>query len=326
MFRFRFDFNVHYVQNAMKHPLLSSLGLTVLAGTLFTPACGSLINIDYVSVGNASNAPDSTGYGAVSYAYRIGKYEVTISQYASFLNAKGSSNSAGIYNSSMASLGITQNGSSGSFTYTVTSGFENKPVACVSWYDAARFTNWLVNGQGSGSMETGAYTLNGAISGIITVNPGASVYLPTENEWYKAAYYNAGTSTYSLYPNGQNSITSADANFWPTPGYSTAVGSYSGDPSSYGTFDQGGNVWEWNDAVVGLSRGLRGGAWYDYDYYLASTSRTYNTPSFEYVNAGFRVASTMSAVPEITSTFTTLAIIASGLMLRRRTKCSDCLY
>jgi formylglycine-generating enzyme required for sulfatase activity len=89
-------------------------------------------------------------------------------------------------------------------------------------------------------METGAYTLNGATSGIITANIGAQVYIPTENEWYKAAYYNAATTSYSLYPNGQDTITTADANYGGAVGSTTDVGSYTGDGSSYGTFDQGG--------------------------------------------------------------------------------------
>jgi len=165
---------------------IQSLGLAVLAGiSLVTPAM-AVVNIAWVPVGNAGNSADpSTGYGAVGYSYQIGKYEVTNSQYAEFLNAKGASNSNGIYNAGMAGYGIAQTGSFGSYTYSVTSGLENRPVVYVSWYDAARFTNWLGNGQGSGDMETGAYTLSGN-TGIITVNSGATVYLPSEDEWYKA--------------------------------------------------------------------------------------------------------------------------------------------
>jgi sulfatase modifying factor 1 len=221
--------------------------------------------MDWVTIGNANNAADQlTGYGSVDHAYRIGKYEVTNAQYGEFLNAKGQSNTNAIYNSNMPTYGITQTGTSGSFSYTVTTALAQRPVVYVSWFDAARFANWMMNGQGSGDMETGAYTLNGATSGIITANIGAQVYLPSENEWYKAAYYNAANTSYSLYPNGQNAITTADANYDYSVGSSTNVGTYSGDPSSYGTNDQGGNVWEWNDAVFsGLSRGLRGGAWID---------------------------------------------------------------
>jgi formylglycine-generating enzyme required for sulfatase activity len=298
----------------MKNPLIPSLGLAVLANVLFVAPALAAVNIAWVPVGNAGNTADSTGYGSVGYAYNIGKYEVTNAQYADFLNAKGGSNSNGIYNASMASYGITQGGAAGSYNYSVTSGLENRPVVYVSWYNAARFTNWLGNGQGGGDMETGAYTLSGN-TGIITVNPGASVYLPNEDEWYKAAYYNGGTSTYSLYPNGQNTITTTDANYAGSVGASTDVGSYSSDPSSYGTFDQGGNVWEWNDAVIsGVDRGLRGGSWDDNDNdgVLQSLYNDIGDPSDGTAFVGFRVAS----VPEPTSVV--LAMVASGMLLIRR--------
>ena len=218
-------------------------------------------------------------------------------------------------------LGINRSGSSGSYSYSVTTGLENRPVALVSWFDAARFANWLVNGQGAGDTETGSYTLNGAISGIILKNAGASIYIPTEDEWYKAAYYNGATSSYSLYPNGQNTITTADANFAQVIGSSTDVGSYSGDPSMYGTFDQGGNVIEWNDTVInGSLRGMRGGSWANHpnDDYLASTPThtTPGSPSVEGFAVGFRVAS-VAAIPETsTALFGALGLI--GLLCRKR--------
>jgi formylglycine-generating enzyme required for sulfatase activity len=292
----------------MKSPKLLTLAATA---ALITSASAS-VTIDYVSVGHAGNAADTTGYGAVAYAYQIGKYEVTNSQYAAFLNAKGASNSGAIYNSSMTSTGITQTGSSGNFSYSVTSGFENKPVVYVSWFDAARFANWMMNGQGSNDMETGAYTLNGATSGIITANIGAQVYIPTENEWYKAAYYNAANTSYSLYPNGQDTITTADANYNNFVGSTTNVGTYSSDPSSYGTSDQGGNVWEWNDAVTGSSRGLRGGSFNSVENNLRASGRNTNGPALELNHIGFRVAS----VPEPTSLL--LTMLAGGVMLARR--------
>jgi sulfatase modifying factor 1 len=294
---------------------IQSLFTLAVTSALITSASAT-VTIDYVSVGNPGNAADlGTGslYGAVAYAYQIGKYEVTNAQYGEFLNAKGASNSGAIYNSSMTGTGITQTGSSGNFSYSVTSGFENKPVVYVSWFDAARFANWMMNGQGSGDMETGAYTLNGATSGIITANIGAQVYLPSEDEWYKAAYYSAANTSYSLYPNGQNTITIADANYNFSLGSTTNVGTYSSDPSSYGTFDQGGNVWEWNDAVIsGSSRGLRGGSFSNSEFFLRSSARGSLGPTDEFLNVGFRVAS----VPEPTSVL--LTMFAGGLMLIRR--------
>ena len=288
----------------------NSLSSTLLLAALILPSSAT-VTIDWVSVGNAGNAADpSTGFGAVAYEYKIGKYEVTNAQYAEFLNAKAATDSYGLYNASMSSYGITRSGSAGNYTYSVSTALANRPVVYVSWFDAARFANWMMNGQGSGSTETGAYTLNGATSGLITVNVGASVYIPSEDEWYKAAYY-LGDGSYSLYPNGQNTITTADAKYASSS--STDVGSYGGDPSFYGTFDQGGNVWEWNDSVIGSWRGLRGAAWDDPEDYLASSFRGDVDPSFEYYSIGFRLAS----VPEPSSLVLT-ALFGAGLVCRRK--------
>lgn len=290
--------------------------LTLAATAALMSSASASVTIDWVTVGNTGNAADTTGFGAVAHTYQIGKYEVTNAQYGAFLNAAAQTDNYGLYNENMSSFGITRNGISGSYTYSVTGALANRPVVYVSWFDAARFANWMVNGQGSGSTETGAYTLNGATTGMFLANAGAQVYIPTEDEWYKAAYYNATTQTYSQYPNGQNSISTADANYGSTG--STDVGSYSNDPSYYGTFDQGGNVWEWNDAE-GAQRGLRGGAGlngfggvFDGVSGLASSSRGSLYPSDEYASVGFRLAS----VPEPSTMV--LTVLASGMMLIRR--------
>lgn len=287
--------------------------LTIVSTCTLISSASASVTIDWVTVGNAGNAADTTGYGAVGYEYKIGKYEVTNAQYGTFLNAAAKTDSYGLYNTNMSTYGITRNGTSDNYTYSVTTALANRPVAWVSWFDAARFANWLANGQGSGSTETGSYTLNGAASGIITANAGAQVYIPTEDEWYKAAYYNGANSTYSLYPNRQNSITTADANYALSVNSHTDVGSYSSDPSSYGTFDQGGNVHEWNDAVSGLSRGYRGGSrGSHYDTALASSYRSSTSPLNHDNDLGFRVTS----VPEPSTIVMTM--LASGVMLTRR--------
>ena len=297
---------------AMKSPKL----LTLAATAALITSASATVTMNWVNVGHAGNAADTTGFGAVSYAYQIGKYEVTNAQYGAFLNAAAKTDSYGLYNSSMSSYGITQSGSAGSYTYSVTTALANRPVVFVSWFDAARMANWMMNGQGSGSTETGAYTLNGAISGIITKDAGAQVYIPTEDEWYKAAYYNGASSTYSLYPNGQNSITTADANYDASVGNSTDIGTYSGDPSPNATYDQGGNVWEWNDAVIDSQRGLRGGS-YGQDWasqsILHSSVRGDFNPTRDGDDLGFRL---VAAVPEPSSLV--LTMLASGVVLLRR--------
>jgi sulfatase modifying factor 1 len=297
---------------AMKSPKLLTLAATA---ALITSASASA-TIDWVTVGNAGNAADSTGYGAVGYSYQIGKYEVTNAQYGAFLNAAAQTDSYGLYNSEMSSYGITQSGSSGSYTYSVTTALADRPVVYVSWFDAARMANWMVNGQGGGSTETGAYTLNGATSGTVLANAGAQVYIPTEDEWYKAAYYNAASQTYSLYANGQNTITTADANYGSSVGSSTDVGFYTGDPSMYGTFDQGGNLSEWYDAVFyGFLRGLRGGSLVSSDLDMASSTRNfYAPPEVEGANIGFRLA---TAVPEPSSLVLTM-LASSAVLIRRK--------
>ena len=278
---------------------------------------GAAVAIEYATIGDAGNGADSTSYGAVAYDYRIGKYEVTNAQYAEFLNAVAQTDAHSLYNVAMGGHGIVRNGSSGSFSYSVSAGFENRPVVYVSWFDAARFTNWLGNGQGAGSTETGAYTLNGATSGVVTVTPGATIYLPSEDEWYKAAYYNGELDFYSLYPNGDDAITVADANYNNSVGHSTDVGFYSSAPSDYGTFDQGGNVWEWNDAVLGSSRGLRGGSWgSDPAYNLLSALRSSSAATAENEYIGFRVAASIASVPEPGSLG--LLGISLTMMLHRR--------
>ena len=247
-----------------------------------------------VTVGNVDNAADTTtGFGAVDYEYKIAKNETTISDYTTFLNAVARTDTYGLYSTDMIESpinGISRSGIPGAYSYTVNPGSENKPVTHVSWFDAARFANWMHNGQPVGaqnasSTETGAYTLNGKTSGIFAKNSGANVWLPSENEWYKAAYYDpdkseVGVGGYWLHANqsdvmtsntigvagASNHVIAGDYAVW-TGGTSwgiTDAGAYGvNSESAYGTNDQAGNVVEWTDGVdsAGTSRRERGGAW-----------------------------------------------------------------
>jgi formylglycine-generating enzyme required for sulfatase activity len=312
-------------------------GPALLATAALVNSASAVVNTAYVPVGNAGNAADSTGYGAVPYDYQIAKNETTTEQYAEFLNAVAKNDPYGLFSIRMSIMtttaGIKRSGTAGSYTYAPVPGSENKPITYVSWFDAARFCNWLHNGQGSGSTETGAYTLNGAMSGIYTVTPGAQTWVPSENEWYKAAYYDAtkgGTGGYWSQATqsdalGGNTIGVANsANYYDgdyvgsgNPAYPTSeavlteVGAYGANSDNfYGTNDQGGNVAEWNDAVVsGAQRGVRGGAWNYED--LGSASRYTGVPSNEHA-IGFRVAS----VPE--PSCVALTLLASGVLVTRR--------
>jgi formylglycine-generating enzyme required for sulfatase activity len=332
----------------MKLPIHNTAGLAFLAGIALSTPAFAVVTIDYVTVGNAGNAGqvhNQLTFGAVAYAYQIGKYEVTNAQYTEFLNKADPSgaNANGIYRSTMGSHlrgGITFTSSAASGAkYTIRSSMGNKPVNTVSWYDAARFANWMHNGQGSGSTETGAYTLNGN-NGLPTKNVGATVWLPSENEWYKAAYYdptlnsNAGgywahatrsnTAPTEGTANATGDISNPGANVanyglgadWNSQdGNLTTVGSAGALAESYyGTADQAGNVWEWNDAVIFALRGRRGGSWSDNSDGLPASIRNELLPWEELQNVGFRVAS----VPEPSALLLTMIAASVSLTRRRR--------
>ena len=237
-----------------------------MGAAFFTPVNAAPLTIPMVSVGNAGNTsnPSSTGIGAVAYEYQIGKNEITIRQYATFLNAKAKSDLYGLYNENMGTdlnhAGIIRSGVSGSYKYTVVAGSGQKPITYVSWFDAARFCNWLHNGQGNKSTETGAYPLKGAMSGIIRKTKVAKYWIPSQNEWYKAAYYDPtkdGLGGYWRYAtqadslNGNSVGVAGSANYFdgdyvgsgtsavPTDNALSAVGSYGiVSESYYGTNDQ----------------------------------------------------------------------------------------
>lgn len=313
----------------------------VCATFVISPQAALAVNIAWVPVGNAGNANDPNSgyqYGAVAYNYSIDKYDVTNSQYVAFLNSNVPNGELAdpleLYNSNMsngANGGIDYNsGAAIGSRYSVISGRGDYPVNYVTFYDALRFANWLNNGQIPGSTESGAYTLLGGTptpsnGDSVSRNPGATIVLPRENEWYKAAYYNPTTNSYYRYPTSSDTIpwattptsTPNAANFSPGgPNKPTAVGAYSGTTSPYGAYDMGGNVVQWNEAVpYGSTRGLSGSPYFmDYSFLSGAVGIGWN-PTDQVDFIGFRVA----AVPEPTSgMLAALGMLIGFAMLRRR--------
>jgi formylglycine-generating enzyme required for sulfatase activity len=351
------------------------VGVAVLLGLLAAPA--RAVTIDLLPVGNAGNANDpATGgiYGGVNYDYSIGKYDVTIGQYTDFLNAVAKTDTYSLYNASMGTneniRGISRSGVSGSYSYSVIAASgsapnggvsaANRPITYVSWYDAARFANWVANGQPTGAQtgtttENGAYNINGETSGIAPArnvtnpNTGATptYVIPTENEWYKAAYYspalNSGSGGYYTYATQSNAapgnVTGNTANqanynngvysvtqlgtYSESQNYLTDVGAFTNSASFYDTFGQSGNVSQWNDldGAAGLSRGLRGGDWFDSNpTSLSSSDRFSDFPSAEYNSVGFRLASPVVVPEPSTWVMGAVGLACGGYSMFRRRK------
>ena len=340
------------------------------------------VSFEWVTVGDPGNPKDtltgiSTGgqtpptRGAVPYVYSISKYETTIGQYTAFLNAVAKSDpqrALSLYSSDLGALdtirGVARVAMDGKYVYYVKNVSQvpgapsaglgrgwtsaNLPITFVSYLDAVRFVNWLHNGQGDESTETGAYTISegqitqalhsgslvtmttaqphtltpgskvsvfsndfqlngtfavlettdttfmyqspwfsstprnvtvtGSMSGISERHPDARYRIPTENEWYKAAYYDPSpegpADDYWLFPWRGDSEIGGAGNYYvvryfvtnrtvldPYYTYLTDVRGFS-SPNYYGTLNQAGNVEEWTEGDV-FSGGphTRGGYW-----------------------------------------------------------------
>ncbi len=327
---------------------LRMMTMTTGALLLLAPQPSAAVGFDWATVGGPGNAADTevmtccsgfigfTGYGSVPYEYRIAKHEVTNAQYAEFLNAVADIDPNGVYHTNMGVFfgkrgGITRSGTSGSYSYVPMLDRENLPVNWVSFYNAARFANWMHNGQpvgaqGNATTEDGAYTLTPAAIANFTVtrNPGATVFIPSVDEWYKAAYYDVALMAYYNYPASSDtqmvcSLPSTTANHANcSEGDVFEVGSYPASVSPNGTFDQGGNVSEWNDDNFGGStHAFSGGSlinstsvWLSAAYRDAGESTLAWTPA-----NGFRVAASLAPEPPSVPSMSPLGIaLLSGLL------------
>lgn len=222
------------------------------------------------------NSADGNGLGAVAGLFRISKFEITNRQYVDFLNNVAATDPNGLFNEDMTDSdrgGIIRGGTVGTFVYFVKQSFGDKPVNFVGWPDAARFCNWLHNGQPVGpqdatTTERGAYDMSVA-NDAITRESAAQFYLPTHDEWYKSAYYDPDTANYWSYGTQSNvepvqATADADGNV-ANPGISvanfqggadwngengnvTTVGSTTSE-SPWGAFDMAGNVMDMTETL-----------------------------------------------------------------------------
>ena len=297
------------------------------------------------NIDNINNINDSlTGLGSVSYKYSISKFLITIENYVNFLNSTASkSDPNNLYieylNTDRRISGITRSGSENNYYYSVNQNYgdsSNRPITYVNWFCAARFANWMSNGQPEGvqdstTTENGAYDLSQS-NGFNTVyrnsiNPNTGeipvFFIPSVNEWYKAAYYsptlNSNSGGYYKFGTQSNDVPGNDladtdnrynnanyvlssnlyysvnqsASLDVNKNYLTNVGLFVDSKSYYGLYDMSGNACEWNDmnSNTSFKSNIRGGPWTGADKSINSTAY-YNAGNNLRINdLGFRLSS-----------------------------------
>lgn len=301
---------VPYVSVAAVLGCVAVLGLGVSAtavGDTQATTSQPAVTLDMVLVSDPGNPGDAaTGYGAVAEEFSIAKTEVTIAEYVAFLNAVAAVPANDVirqlFKEEMADpeedpgvlierLGAGTDADPYVYSAAPSASWPEgaaaqRPVAWVTWFDAARFANWLHNGATvEAGTETGAYTLKDfQESGYVPRNADARFWIPSEDEWYKAAYFDPSRvdgSQYWEYPTmsdrpprfaqATQGAPAPAANFQNVSkgseeGVLAPAGSYPTSASFYGTLDQGGQLWEWTEAGYpdpekGPNRIVRGGSW-----------------------------------------------------------------
>lgn len=305
--------------------LLVMAGLTAARADTFGTGANQF-TLDFTTIGNPGNSADTTGYGSVGYAYRISTYEISQNQ-------------------------ITAATASGLQNVTAGAWAGDLPAANMSWFESAAFVNWLNTSAGfaraynlswTGStwnMALWTATDSGYDANNLYRNAQAKYFLPSENEFYKAAFGKSDGSGYYLYPTAGNVAPTPVANGtllgtavynqgWIPPGPASIY--QAGGLSSYGTMGQGGNIQEWQESAadgtndnVGDNRMVRGGYWFGgASDALDSSTRSSFGPNTDIVNLGFRVTSIV-AVPEPSSFATALvglACVRLAMWRRRKRK------
>jgi len=313
------------------------------------------MDMPFMAVGNLGNTdgPYDGGKGAVDYAYDIGKFEVTTGQYTEFLNAVGADDTYALFNERMADpvhdddhpddlpfggCNIQRAGGAGSYTYSIAADWADRPVNYASWGDVCRYANWLSNGMPTGAQdltttEDGAYYLNGVTdstglkAAVAARNaPGSGerfFYLPTEDEWYKAAFHknDGDTGNYFDYATSSDVVPSYIADGGsvtdPDPGnvanydgdggvdgigapyYRNEVGEHENTDSPYGAFDMNGNVGEWTGGLgFGSFAIVRNGEYAYGPDGLHADYRRIRSLTRESGDIGFRLSSVAGAGPD----------------------------
>ncbi len=294
----------------MKLVKVTMMGVLAVAGVQADQIThgGVTVNMDFVNMGHAGFRGDAANVlhgvdaGSVDYNYRIGQFEVTAAQWASVVAADSRVGS---------NIGMATG---------------NRPAVLVEWEGAAKFANWLT----TGDAYSGAYQFNdsGTLISVMSrtqmqADGGTFYVLPTEHEWYKAAYLKSDASAYTRYTTGDAVplMGSLGLNYGNPLMNDGAWDVGSGIVENNGTYDMNGNVWEWNESAIDGTLDelgqeelvVRGGAFGSAEGHLRSSERLAFLPTGVHANVGFRLA----AIPEPSSLFLLGGVGVCGLFLRR---------
>ena len=349
-------------------PSLLLVVLVILS--LAPPAAGGVdpvSGIDFVHITDAGNAPwpgngssgdRAIGRGSVAYNYHIGRMEVTTAQWVEFFNAAFDRPADDripwlIPPNFWGAVPTTPN-TPGGLRWTVPAGNENRPVGDISWRMAAVYTNWLHNNKQTNreAFLDGAYDVStfgtpvgqAGFSDQFTHHPAARYWIPTWDEWLKAAHYDPNRfgpgeggwwvySTSSDEPPVGAPPGIGDANFgWRAsdfPGQSpflVPLGAYPDVQSPWGLLDTAGGTSEWTEEIVETSTGFRtrvyeGSRWGSSPGFVIGDTVMWPTgddfPNVPILNYGLRIASNVPT-PSVITGFASFAILASARRQRKR--------
>ena len=294
----------------------------------------SLLDFKLLAVDHPGNSADANGLGKVDTNFLIAKFDTTAEQYCAFLNAVETTGAHGFYHPEMSSdpaikcitRSLAEDGLH--FVYSIIDDRGTLPITYASWIDAVCFCNWLHHDSPTGDAVTDEVLYDGAYrfskngeQQVIELMPDARYFLPTKNQWHKAAFYRSNLNRYWDYPTralsplspGNTLGSSANqANFYYTsyfwgnshstkgPLYITPVGSFSGSPGPFGTYDMGANVKNWSSDFNEDGNALaEGGSWKTtYEMLRNDAPETPLDPTMGYDDVGFRVAAAAPVTDE----------------------------
>ncbi|MFO0831254.1 MAG: SUMF1/EgtB/PvdO family nonheme iron enzyme [Phycisphaerales bacterium] len=320
-----------------------------------------LSGIDFVTVGAVGNAPwagDGTpgdlavGRGGVDYEYGIGKTEVPLSLWVEFYNAAmdrpvGDS-IPHVLTPFWSAQSVTPNnsGNPAARRWAVPSGAANRPVGGISWRTAAILCNWLTNNKSldHAAFLNGAYDVStfGYFGNIFTDQdahtPGARYYIPTWDEWLKAAHYDPNRNDPTLghwwrysymsdtqLAGGIPGVGNGNYGFSSPSPFSIPLGAYPSVQSPWGLLDTAGGTSEWTESIRTLQTTGEKFRWFDGSSWNSSPGFALTDAVFPAGNAlpnsgtlgyGFRLALTVPSP-------STVAIPVALCLLRgtRRQRC-----